>query len=467
MPIFELQAPDGSIYEVDAPDERAALSAFQGTTQQTQQPQESMIPAAIADVPQEIGSAFNESVKAIREGLVGQAERRREQPAGSFMDALGGVVSDTLGTGKALAAIPGLIASPITGAARSLIGHPYSDVTGIPYEEAKGNVDTALMALAPRNFTTKGATTLPKPVPTTEEIRNAADTGFKSARNSGVTVQATDVQQVAQSIRQKLRDEGGRATIHPKTFGILDELEKPAQGAFADVGDLHSIRRALGQAARDKDEAGIAGAAMRELDQYISTVSPELKEAIDNYAAAMRSDTVAGRVDRADLNAASANSGQNLDNAIRQQVKAILVNPKERKGYTKDELDLMRSIVKASSPSNLMRGLGNLLGGGGGLGAFATGGLSASMTGPAGLAVPAVGWLVKQLGNKMTAGRVAKLDEAVRSRSPLAQSVPPQVVPMPQPALGGLIPAQLQQFAAPQLSGALPAYADENQNRRR
>lgn len=467
MAIFELQGPDGAIYEVDAPNEQSALSAFQGMSKAPQEsPQESMIPAAIADVPKEIGSAFNESVAAIHEGLVGQSQRRRAQPAESFLGALGQTVSDTMGVGKALAAIPGLVASPITGAARSLIGHPYSDVTGIPYEEAKGNVDTALMALGPKNFTTKGANALPKPVPSADEIRSAAVTGFENARNSGVTVPATDVQAVAQRIRQTIRAEGGRDKSQPKTFGVLDELENPAAGAVADVGDLHSMRKALGHAARDKDEAGIASMAMKELDNYISTVSPELKTAIDNYAAVKRSDTVQGRMDRADLNASSANSGTNLDNAIRQQIKGILTSEKERRGYTKQELDMMRSIVKASSPSNLVRGLGNLLGGGGGLGALAAGGAGATLTGPMGLAAPAVGWLVKQFGNRLTAGKVRKLDEAVRSRSPLAQSMPSQVVPMPKPAFGGLLPAQLQGLV-PQGLGQMPAYADENQRRAR
>jgi hypothetical protein len=50
--IFEIQGPDGNTYEIDAPDEKSALSAFQGMSQQAQPeaPQSPEFQSALADM---------------------------------------------------------------------------------------------------------------------------------------------------------------------------------------------------------------------------------------------------------------------------------------------------------------------------------------------------------------------------------------------------------------------------------
>lgn len=52
MPIFEIQGPDGKIYEIDAPDQDAALSAFQRVAQPQapEEPQSPEFQAALADM---------------------------------------------------------------------------------------------------------------------------------------------------------------------------------------------------------------------------------------------------------------------------------------------------------------------------------------------------------------------------------------------------------------------------------
>lgn len=112
--------------------------------------EKSSIPAAIRDVPKEISAAFTENLDAVKKGLLpsGQGER--------------GTVENFLNTGKGLAAIPGMALSPITGAARSLLGHPLAavedygrELNNMPadpegsYARAKGDVDTALIAARP------------------------------------------------------------------------------------------------------------------------------------------------------------------------------------------------------------------------------------------------------------------------------------------------------------------------------
>lgn len=137
----------------------------------------SYIPAEIADIPSEIANAANESFQAIKEGFAGN---KAEQ----------GTIGGLLATGKGIAAIPALAFSPITGTARSVGGHLLARAEGgidkafslinpalatkdTPqqiYENAKGGVDQAMMALAPSRGGLRPSTavppTAPQPIPT-------------------------------------------------------------------------------------------------------------------------------------------------------------------------------------------------------------------------------------------------------------------------------------------------------------
>lgn len=495
MPVFTIETPGGKRLTIEAQDEAQAMSgAQQWHAEQTKAAQPAGIEATFSDVPKEIGAAFNESLGAVKSGIMDPINRRTERatkPAQSFFDPQGlrDFGSGLLDTGKAIASIPGMLGAPVTGAARSLLGHPIqagdellragatmlngekNTPPAMTYDQAKGMVDTAMMGVAPKNASPAGMRTLPAPIPTTEAIETAAKAGFDSARNSGVRVPSSDVSKLATTVRSELQADGVRDYLAPKTYAVLKELETPPPaGAFADVGDLHGIRRALGQVAGSPDatERMAATRTLKKLDGMLTSVSPELKDAIGNYAAAKRSDTITAKLERADLNAGSANSGQNIDNAIRQQIKSILTNQKARRGYSAEELAQMEKIVRGTSAGNMLRGAGNLMGGGGGLGAVISAGAGGLAAGPAGLAAPVAGYGIKKLGNALTANQVAKLDSMVRSRSPLALSAPPRLAPQPNPLLAALISGQitlpeLLSLSIPKMTGAMPVRAEGEQ----
>jgi hypothetical protein len=438
-------------------------------TQFQQEIEQPPLSAAITDIPSEIVNAVQENLDTIKTGVTNKAEQ--------------GVIGGQLATGRAMLALPGLLAAPITGAARSLLGHPLAqaehaigsvinpqiaaqDNPQEMYQTAKSNVDTALAGLAPRGASPVGVRTAPSPTPSGEAIKSTAKAGFDAAKSSGVTVPAQDVANLATQARTSLESAGFRDYLAPKTFSALAELEKPPQGAVASVADLHGIRRVLGKAAASPDatERSAAAQVMGEIDRLLATVSPELKTAVGNYAAAKRSDLVRGKLENADLNAASAHSGTNIDNSIRQQIRTILTNPRLRRGFSKEELVQMEKIVKGTSAGNVIRTVGNMLGGGGGLGAVVSGAAGYGAAGPAGVAAPAIGYALKKVGNALTARQVAKLDEMIRARSPLARSLPPQIAPVPGPLpamLGGLLPRPL----LPYLPMQVPAYADNDKRR--
>lgn len=119
--------------------------------------------AAVADVPSEIKKSAAENWNAIKEGFFPEGGKGSQ-----------GVIEGTLATGRGLAAIPGLAFSPVTGAARSLIGHPYSTILPGPegetreqaYQRAKDAVDTAMSAAAPGRGGLHGPVPMPARPPT-------------------------------------------------------------------------------------------------------------------------------------------------------------------------------------------------------------------------------------------------------------------------------------------------------------
>ena len=155
MPTFELSA-NGKTFEIDAPDQGAAVGAFQkmngGAAPAAPTSPQPSITDAVTDIPAEISRTAGANLDTIKAGITDRGSK--------------GPIEGLMSTGMALLAIPGLIASPITGAARSLIGHPMAqaehavgtlinpevaakDDPQKMYQTAAGDVETALSAARP------------------------------------------------------------------------------------------------------------------------------------------------------------------------------------------------------------------------------------------------------------------------------------------------------------------------------
>jgi hypothetical protein len=93
----------------------------------------------------------------------------------------------------------------------------------------------------------------------------------------------------------------------------------------------------------------------------------------------------------------------------------IAIDDREARGLTPSEVADARKIAEGTKTQNALRATGNLLGGGGGLGAVITGI-------PSGGLAPAAGFALKLLSNRMTLKQAERLSEAIRMRAPLASS---------------------------------------------
>lgn len=361
--------------------------------------------------------------------MEGFKQKLGSDPVGAMMDA-----SVLLTGGGGLAArAPGVIGK--VGAAARTAGDVINPVMW-PVKGAQAALGEAVRLRTPIT------------APTMQELHDAASAAYRDPVIKDLAVAPSGVKLWKDQTVVGMNSKGFNDKLAPLTFSELDELSKAPKGAFVTGQEFNTLRIVLGHIAHDhigKTEGAAAEHAIRALDAYMSripkadvlrgdnkAVAAALAEARGNYAAAKRSGKLEQELYGAGINASRANSGMNLDNAIRQRIAPILKNQKLRSGFSKEEIAAMEAIVSGSMPENISRRLGNMLGGGGGIGStlvgvgggaagFATHGLTGAAVAAA--VAPAVGYAFKKLSGAMAKADVERLQEMVRSRSPLGQKM--------------------------------------------
>lgn len=387
----------------------------------------------------------------------------QEMTPGGALQRIGMQGAQGATTGAAFG-VPGAV----IGGASGLLGQAVKEVTGSDRAAEGVSIAPGLLAGVLRPA--------PRPeTPSAFELNAAAGRGYDATRASGVAYEPAAVANWAQGVRNDLYNRGLGDRNAGETNGMLrDIMQTPNPGAGGrvtiDIGQMQALRSNLRQKSQEVDAQGrrtpdalAASHVLREIDPFIENpgamglasgtladtaqIGQTLREANANYSASRRSDDLTGSLARGDRGilpraegrAAAANSGTNIDNAIRQQARAMLDRDPRLSAFTDAEIDALRSIRDGTAGRNALRTVGNLLGGGGGLGGMLTGAAGAGVGatfGPYAAAVgaavpPLVGRGLKGLENRATRNAVLDLDEATRQRSPLYQqrqaNMPPYV----------------------------------------
>lgn len=298
--------------------------------------------------------------------------------------------------------------------------------------------------------------------PTREALAQAAEAGYKAAKDTGLELAPKAVSDLGAKISAKLSDMGITDELAPKTYSLLKKIAEPPENAIATLGNVDALRKSFGHATQDfaNPTEQLAGHLARDhIDSFLSELpagsvlkgdgpaaAKILEEARANYGAGKRSERITDALETADRNAAVSHSGQNIGNQERQSLNRILKSDKKSSGFSEAELAKMDAVARGSPLGNATRVLGNLFGGGGGMGALhaaaaggATGLAAGGVPGAAiGLATPLVGAGLKKLSDAVIKRGTQQLDDMVRSRSPLAQTLAaaaPKRVPMSAPAM--------------------------------
>jgi hypothetical protein len=386
---------------------------------------------AITDIPAEIGRTADANLSAVTDNLSNRGANT--SPFGF------------LNTGKAVLGGLGLMASPVTGAMRSLIGHPMAqaehavgtfinpevaakDDPQKMYQNAAGDVETALSAARPAGFSPVGALA-PRSItvapPSSADLKAAYKSVYDSPAIKSIAIPPQDVSLLSSKIQSDLANQGFRPSTGsaPGTFAEINRLTPPQGVTGIGIDDIVAARRALGMTAKQLDpatftatpDAAAASKSISHINDFLDTLAPELKTANANYAAAKSADRLDYRLAKAERRAARSGIGGNLENTMRQEADKI-----PDRGLTPDELALRDQIVMGTTTRNALRTAGK---------AGVDGGLSLMMHLGAGLGsggatapITVAGTAARKIGELLTRRQMGDLSTMIRNRAPLAVS---------------------------------------------
>lgn len=479
MPTFDFTAPDGKSYSVDGPDGATPEQAFkilQGHLGGDAAPSVGVgedlakvaaagpgrIAGGIAGLP---GDLLHAGMRALGDNLSPESN----YGSGAIEKSLGSDYQAQTEPGrlaqKGIDFAPALIGGPETLGAKLLtrvaapaVASEVGGAVGGPLGEVAGGLAGAVAGPAAFNRAIRAI----RPgvaEPTVAELKAASRADYNHADVAGVRIAPAATDRLADTIASDLQfgpNSGFRPTnsAHAPVFDEVENLRAPApQGAAAGpmpktVADIDNVRQGLGNLAKERDAAGqftpAATAAQRAIG-HIDNFLPNLQQgdllagdatranailqrARANWGAAKRGENVQNLAANAEINAASANSGANIQNATKQAFKPMLKNNAAKAvGYNDQEIAALNDIVRGTWTGSIARAAGNLLGGGGGLGMLASGAVGYHEGGVGGaIAAGLAGRGLKMIGNRSTLNAVGRLDRMLRARSPEAIRVAAQ-----------------------------------------
>ena len=422
MPTFDITAPDGKTYEIEGANAEGALAALQ----------------------KHLGGA--QPQRSVMDKLTGMDGGERYQ---TWPEKL------IRGVGKSAVSAATLPGDVMAGEASPNDTGRVMDLAtlGTPVNPAVRAGDQLIPGVA------KAMKAEPAAVPTTKELAEAGGADISAAKQSGLDLNSSVIANGSKELQQGLFDGSmfGK-TIHPvdapATFTKLKELENVPPDSLVTAANLQSLRESLQATAQNFNPAAAkdqlaASLSIKWLDGLLAKVDPQdvlagspaatqklFERGRGNYAAGQRSNDITGDLDRAvtgiaeraEGRAQAANSGRNLDNTIRSKAESFLEKPKEVSGLSDAEIEGFKHLRDGGAVRNSARYVGNLLGGGGGIGQSGMAAIGAGLGG-AGAGIPgaliggalpaAVGAGAKSIANALAKRDLAKLDELLRKRSPL------------------------------------------------
>lgn len=312
---------------------------------------------------------------------------------------------------------------------------PNSDVLDMAASLAGGSVVPAAMyARQPR----------PK-APTMSELQAARDAGYDQVHQSGARLSQKSANELADSIESTFGPRAATKRLNPKAAIASDELTADLRAAPPSIADVDETRRWIGENVAGSNEAGERrlGTMMKgRIDTHLDNLQPgdvtgtnRPEEVVQTLKAARekanrvhkaeqfeRKDT--GLFDKGIRRAATTGTGGNEVNAIRQNVRRVLENPKLRRGYSEAELQAMRDIADGTPTQNALRMLSRLAPSAGALpmsGVLGGAGLAGATGNPLYLGPSIAGEVAKYAAERSTRKQIDQLGELIRNGATLPQ----------------------------------------------
>lgn len=380
--------------------------------------------------------------ESIREGILAptikpesdnpalQAERRIMQEMGAWAVPGGGLAAKTSKPLSALAREAPAVAMSGTGAA-------------IAQQLSPDNPLAELAGQMIGSFTPGGVARLskrPPKSPSMDVLRTERDAAYRAADKAGVSYSPQQYDKMLTDLVAEVRGQNISPTRHQAAYSFITDMIGRRNGKPMTLTELDQLRQEVrrdlitpsyGNPEREAD-AHFGEEIISAIDDLINsnaTGSQAMQAARAAHSRLRKSEIIQDALIKARRRAESTGSGGNINNAIRQNIRAILDSPKKSKAFSKQELAAMESLVKQGKIENLLRLIGKLSPSGNGL--MAALGIGGTALNPALASAPLAGMAAKAGADRITQGKAAQLQAMVAGKpvTPLPR------LPMPRPSI--------------------------------
>lgn len=279
--------------------------------------------------------------------------------------------------------------------------------------------------------------------PSLDALRAEKNSAYKAADNLGVTYNPQSYDDLLVNVVKRARDDRISPTRHERSYSFITEMAQ-GRGKPMTLTELDQLRQVVyrdlikpsyrnpdmeadahfGQIIADEIDNLINGAGASNL---VSGSAGDAKKAISAARAAntrfRRTEMIEEAIDKAVRRTQSTGSGGNINNAIRQNIRQILDNPKKRRSFSKDEIQAMEDLVKQGRMDNFLRLVGKLSPSGNGL--MAALGIGGTMINPAIGGISLGGAAAKAIADRGTMNKALRLQNQVARGSSLPKTVAP------------------------------------------
>lgn len=270
-----------------------------------------------------------------------------------------------------------------------------------------------------------GLARVPEAAPSVEELGAQAKAAYKRASEAGIKIAPASFKNLKQKIHARLQQEGVDSGLHPDTTRAFKKIAQ-TQGELT-LDQLETLRKVASDAKGSIKPADrrLASIVVDELDDYVGALSrkdltsgdPKAAAALDEarglYTRQKKSEEIQNLIDRAEIKAGANYTSSGMENALRQEFKALALNKNRIRRFNAEEQAAIKKVAMGGSKmENAVRLIGKLspsdrIG-------QILGFLSAASTGFIGLAVPAVGTVARGIATRATKRSAAAAEELMR-----------------------------------------------------
>jgi len=250
-----------------------------------------------------------------------------------------------------------------------------------------------------------------------EQKMRAAD-AYGEVRADPRILPQDSVDDLALGISSRMDAERINPRLQPGASAVLDALLQDSSGPMR-IEDVENLRRLTQQglpATASPADRRLATMMTSDITDYLDNLDDPVADALhtgrDAHRRASSAQAIADAETKAARRAASTGTGGNEINAMRQNLRSVLDNPRKARSFTAPELAMIDQVVTGSGGQNAMRGLSRFAPSSGGLSSML--GIGGAMASPAvALPIMAATEGAKALGERSTRKSITYLLQAL------------------------------------------------------